>query len=104
MSGCDSDEECNLESVADSRIVMNNSIQIRALLEKVASLEKAAKAATESKVAEQGRWYGNIYGGKECFVLELECELNTVVRDVGMEDWKAKANVPDAHLRTTCST
>ncbi len=43
-----------------------------------------------------------IYGGKECFDSEWECELNTVVRDVGREDWKAKANVPDAHLRTTC--
>ncbi len=29
---------------------------------------------------------------------------SAVGRDVGMEDWKAKANVPDAHLRTVCGT
>ena len=33
-----------------------------------------------------------------------ECERNTVVRDVGMEGWKEKANVPDAHLRTSSGT
>ncbi len=36
---------------------------------------------------------------------ELWCsEWEWLVRDVVVEDWKAKTNVPDAHLRTGIGT
>ncbi len=54
--GNDSDGEFSERgSSADTKAVENNTVMIHALLAKVASLEKEAKAAKESEAAEQGR-------------------------------------------------